>query len=381
MGNRLALSKTVHLNVLHAVLSLDCGGLERLVLHLCKESITAGDRVTVLCLDHPGELAEEVRKTGAEVISLNRKPGLMRLPEAVRLRKILKRAAPDVIHCHQMGATLYVGTTARTLHVPAILHTEHGNHDYSSWRQRLLATIAFRTPDKICCVSQDIANNLVKYRLAARKNLDIQVNGIPLPTARQLSAAALAREQLGIDRQAIIYGSVGRLARVKRQERLLEAMATLTRRGRKVHLVLVGDGPQRNELERTATRLGISQRVHFAGFQLDPLPYIALLDIFVLTSESEGMPMSLLEAWAARKPVVVTAVGGLPELVDDGKTGLLLPPGEQEQLVETLASLAADPQHRRYLGDNGHALVTEKYSVEKIARTYRDRYLSLLHQQ
>ncbi len=368
-----------HLNVVHAVLSLDCGGLERLVLHLCMQGIAVGDKVTVLCLDHPGELADEVRKTGAEVLSLHRKPGLMSLPEAIHLRTILKRISPDVIHCHQMGATLYVGTTAWTLRIPAVVHTEHGNHDYSSWRQRLLATIAFRTPDKIYCVSQDIANNLVKHRLVAAQQLTVQVNGIPIPTEEQLRSSALTREKLGIDEQAIIYGTVGRLARVKRQERLLSAIATLAGQGRKVHLLLIGEGPQRNELENAAAAMGISHLVHFAGFQLEPLPYIALLDIFVLTSDSEGMPMALLEAWAARKAVVVTAVGGLPDLVAEDKTGLLLPPGDQERLVEVLAALATNSEHRTRLGNNGYSLVVEKYSAEKIACTYRSGYLSLLH--
>ncbi len=369
---------TTRLNVLHAVISLDCGGLERLVLCLCGEGAAAGDKVSVLCLEHPGELAEEVRKTGAEVISLHRKPGLMRLSEAIHLRTILKRIAPDVIHCHQMAAALYVGTTARTLRIPAILHTEHGNHDYSNWRQRLLATIAFRTPDKIYCVSRSIANNLVKYRLVAENYLTVQVNGIPLPTEKELRPATPTRKQLGIDEQTIVYGTVGRLARVKRQERLLRAVATLAKQDRKVHLILVGDGPQHDELEQISTELDINHLVHFAGFQLDPLPWIALLDIFVLTSDSEGMPMALLEAWAAKKPVVVTAVGGLPELVTEGETGLLTPPGDQEQLVKTLDSLATSPEQRNHLGNGGYSLVVEKYSAKKIAGTYRNGYLSLL---
>ncbi len=373
------MSGTTRLKVLHTIFSLDCGGLERLVLHLCKEGAAAGDKVAVLCLNHPGELAEELKKTGIKVISLYRKPGLMSLPDVLRLRKLIKQISPDVIHSHQMGTTLYVGTTAWSLRIPAVFHTEHGNHDYSSWRQRLLATIAFRTPDKIYCVSQDIANNLEKHRLVAKKRLAVQANGIPLPTDKELQPTTLTREQLGIQKEATIFGTVGRLARVKRQERLLNAVAALAKQGRKVYLIIIGDGPLRKELESHASKLEISHLVHFSGFQLDPLPYLALLDIFVLTSDSEGLPMALLEAWAARKPVVVTAVGGLPEIIEDNKNGLLLPPGEQEQLVEALASLTTDPDRRKRLGNSGHSLVSEKYSADKIARAYREEYLSLLN--
>ena len=363
---------------MHAVLSLDCGGLERLVLHLCKEGMGVGDKVTVLCLDHPGELAEEVQKTGAEVISLHRKPGLMSLPEAMRLRKLIKQIDPDVIHCHQMGAALYVGTTARTLPIAAVFHTEHGNHDYSAWRQRLLAHIAFRLTDKIYCVSQDIARNLEENRLVTKHQVTVQVNGIPLPTEEDIRSISVTREQLGIDKQAIIYGSVGRFAGVKRQERLLHAIAALVGQNRNVHLILVGDGPRRSELENIAAELGISHLVHFAGFQLDPLPYIALLDVFVLTSDSEGMPMALLEAWAVKKPVIVTAVGGLPDLVTEDETGLLLPPGDHHQLVEALDSLAGNPERRKRLGNSGYQLVASKFSAEKVAQSYRNEYLSLL---
>ncbi len=370
---------TTHLKVLHTILSLDCGGLERLVLHLCKEGAAAGDNVTVLCLNHPGELAEELKKNGIEVVCLYRKPGLMSLPDALRLRKLIKQISPDVIHSHQMGATLYVGTTARSLRISAVFHTEHGNHDYSSWQQRLLATIAFRTARKIYCVSRDIANNLEKHRLVGKSRLTVQANGIPLPTDKELQSKTLTREQLGIQEEAIIFGTVGRLVRVKRQERLLSAVAALAKQDRKVHLIIVGDGPLRSELKSFASKLEISHLVHFAGFQLDPIPYLTLLDIFVLTSDSEGLPMALLEAWAARKPVVATAVGGLPEVIEDNKNGLLLRPGDQEQLIEVLASLTTDPDRRNRLGNSGRSLVAEKYSAEKIALSYREEYLSLLH--
>ncbi|HFC53014.1 MAG TPA: glycosyltransferase [Gammaproteobacteria bacterium] len=369
------------IKVVHAVLSLDCGGLERLVLHLCKEGVRAGDRVSVLCLDRAGDLAEEVLQTGAEVVSLERRPGLMSLSEAMRLRKILGSLNPDIIHSHQMGAALYVGTTTLTMRRPPMIHTEHGNHDYHSLRQRLLGYVAFCTMDRIYCVSQDIADNLTGHHLVSKARLTVQANGIPLPTDRELRTNRLTREQLGIDQQATIFGTVGRLAGIKRQERLLDAAATLAGKGRNLHLILVGEGEQRGMLENRAAELGIEHLVHFAGFQRDPASYISLLDIFILTSDSEGMPMALLEAWAAGKPVIVTAVGGLPELVKEGETGLLVPPGDHERLVGAMESLAGDAEYRRRLGNAGRSLVAKRYSAERIAATYRDAYVSLLQRR
>ncbi len=369
------------IKIVHAVLSLDCGGLERLVIHLCREGVKAGDRVSVLCLNRAGELAEEVRLAGAKVVSLERGPGLMGPLGAIRLRRALQRLAPDVIHCHQLGATLYVGVTALTMDSPPIIHTEHGNHDYRSPRRRLLGYAAFRSMDRIYCVSQEILENLARGGMVPRERLTVQVNGVPQPPGDHRQGHSM-REQLGIPEQAVIFGTVGRLARVKRQERLLDAVAELAGKGRSPYLILVGEGRQRNRLEDRARELGIGHLVRFAGFQRDPAPYISLLDVFVLTSDSEGMPMALLEAWAAGKPVVVTAVGGLPDLVKDDETGLLVPPGDHPRLVEALEALAGDAQHRRRLGDAGRTLVAERYSVNRIAAAYREAYLSLLqHRQ
>jgi len=366
------------LKVLHAVLSLECGGLERLVIHLCREGIAAGDEVTVLCLENPGALASKVHETGTEVVSLGRTPGLMTIPEALHLRREIKRLRPDVIHCHQMSAALYVGTVARSLGISALLHTEHGNHDYSNWRQWVTAWIAFNAVRRIYCVSQEIADNLTSHRLVPPHRLSIQVNGIPLPSDDAPSASVALRKACNIADGALVIGSVGRLVTVKRQERLLKAVATMVARNRSVHLLLVGDGARREELEAQARSLGIGQLVHFAGFKLEPQPYIGVMDIFVLTSDSEGMPMALLEAWAAAKPVVVTAVGGLPNLVDEGVNGFLLPAGDHERLVSRLEALADDPECRRRLGNNGRELVAAKYSAAQSAAAYRNAYLELI---
>ncbi len=365
------------LKIIHAVLSLDCGGLERLVLHLCREGIRYGDEITVLCLDKPGKLADEVRKTGANVITLLRKPGLMRLSEAIRLWRLLREIAPDVIHCHQMGAALYAGSLARTLRIPAIFHTEHGNHDYERWRQWLIASIAFGTAHKLYSVSRDIADNLCRTRVYSKQPA-IQFNGIPIPDSKILKANPKLRKALGIDAQSIVIGTVGRLVGIKRQERLLQAAADLNGRGIDAHLILVGEGPRLEALTNMSEQMGLRNRVHFVGFQLDPLPYLNLMNIFALTSDSEGMPMALLEAWAAEKPVVVTAVGGLPELIDDGNNGILVPVNDQSRLNAALEMLARSPDKRQRLGQNGRLLVQKQYSVRKTAAIYRSAYMEFL---
>ncbi len=373
------MDKESTLNIVHAVLSLDCGGLERLVLHLCREGIRQGDRVTVLCLDKPGDLAQEVRGTGAEVMTLSRKPGLMRPGEAIRLRKILRELSPDVLHCHQMGAALYAGSMARSLHIPAILHTEHGNHSYQGWRRKLLASIAFALPHRLYCVSGEIADNLSNIPFV--RSPAIQFNGIPIPSSSELRPDPRLRSELGIGAGDFVIGSVGRLVEIKRQERLVKAVAALAKRGRSVHLLLVGDGACRAALQNLAENAGIGDRVHFTGFQMETLPYLNLMDIFVLSSDSEGMPMALLEAWAAKKPVVASAVGGLPDLISEGSNGMLFPPEDQRRLTELIEMLMDAHELRTRLGENGHAEVVSRYSATHTADAYRSAYLELLNER
>ncbi len=377
------LGKDTALNIVHAVLSLDCGGLERLVLNLCREGVSHGDKVTVVCLDKAGELAGEVEKTGAAVKTLSRKPGLMRPSEAIRLRKLLKELSPDVIHCHQMGAALYAGSMARTLGVPAIIHTEHGNHDYRGWRRRLLASMAFAMPHRLFCVSEEIGDNLRESRVIFRSHPTVLGNGIPIPGNEQLRPDPGLRSELGIPEEVPVIGTVGRLEAVKRQERILEATAILAEKGIDLHLLMVGEGTRRSELEKLSAKLGLQKRVHFTGYQRDPLPYLNLMDVFVLTSDTEGMPMALLEAWAAKKPVVVSAVGGLPDLVMENDNGFLYPLEDRERLLHAIETLIGDPELRRRLGENGYRLVNSEYSSAEAARAYRSCYSSLLerHQE
>jgi glycosyltransferase involved in cell wall biosynthesis len=363
------------LHVVHGVLSLDVGGLERCVLSLVTAGRKAGQRVTVACVERPGTLAPAVEAAGGAVVSLGKPPG--RHPQVIdAARTLLAGLAPDVVHTHQLGALVYLGPAAG---VP-VLHTEHGNQfARDGFMDRLKGRLLWRRTaglaGLVCCVSAEIAAALGRWRTVHRDKLEVVSNGVDVD-ALAGGDGSRARAELGIPADAPVVGTVGRLAEVKRQDLLLRAAAGLAKRWPALRVLLVGDGPERGRLEGLANELGVA--AHFAGYQSDPANYLAAMDVFALTSRSEGQPVALLEAWAAGRPVVATAVGGVPAVVADGDTGLLVPSGDAGAVAAAVGRLLADRSLAATLADRGRAAAGERYSLAGMAAGYEARYRRLI---
>jgi glycosyltransferase involved in cell wall biosynthesis len=365
------------LRVAHIVLSLDCGGLERMVLGLVRAGCARGHMISVVCLERRGALAAHVEEAGARVLCADKRPGLR--PGMVgRMKRIFRELAPDAVHTHQIGALLYAGRAARRADVPVVVHTEHGNHlkGLAPWhrrvRARLLWKLAARAADRFFCVSADIADTLKATGIPPAK-LAVMPNGIA-PAEVDHAEVERTRRLLGWPENVRIIGTVGRLSTIKRQDLLLRAFARLYRARSKARLLVIGDGPEAAALHQLSTALGIAGAVYFAGYQQRPEAYLRLMDVFALSSDSEGMPMALLEAWAAGVPVVSTSVGGIPELIEEGCTGLLVAPGDDDALAAALEELLADPVRARVLGEAGRVEVERNFGLDRAAAAYEAAY-------
>jgi glycosyltransferase involved in cell wall biosynthesis len=368
--------------VTHAVLSLDCGGLERVVVDLIREGRARGHRVDVVCLERPGTLAPEAEQLGAKVVCLNKSPGRSRAAGRV-VRAALTELRPDVVHTHQIGVLWHAGREARRVGVPVVVHTEHGNHlKAKSWsrrvRQRALWGVAGRRAARFFCVSEEIAREVTRYGVVVRGKVRVLPNGIDTANFAGSETGSAVRAALGIPPAAPVVGTVGRLSEVKRQDVLIRAFAGLRRGFPDAHLLLVGDGPARAELEALQRGLGLNGVVHLTGYQTRPQEFLRAMDVFALTSRSEGLPLSVLEAWATGLPVVASAVGGLPALIEHGRTGLLFPPADTGALEEALTDLLAAPGLRRRLGDEGRREVCSRYDTCQMADGYEESYRRLL---
>lgn len=365
------------LRIAHVVLSLDAGGLERIVVDLVGAARRAGHQPLVICLERPGTLAPRASELGAHVLALGKRPGLR--PGLVpQLRSIFRRFRPDVVHSHQVAALCYAGPAARLARVPAVVHTEHGKHYAARTRTRWLGRASGLWAERFFCVSQEIADDVRDLKVAARAKVHFLPNGIdPRPFSDPFDRDA-ARTRLGIGPRDPLVGTVGRLTEIKCHDVLLHGFARLASTRRDARLLLVGDGPRRAELESLAAAIGISNRVHFAGYQADPENYLRLMDVFALTSRSEGMPLAVIEAWAAGVPVVATRVGGLPGMIEDGRTGLLIPPHDDAAVAAALARVLDEPSLGDRLRQAGREEFDRAYHLDAMAARYERHYRELL---
>lgn len=366
------------LHIVHAVLNLECGGLEHVVSDLAETGLKAEHRVTVICLEQKGTLASRLETLGINVISLAKPAGLQIVRMRRALRRLLVKLQPDVVHCHQIGALFYIAPVSRAARVPVTVHTEHGKHFEGHVKMRWLGRYAAWHADRYFCVSQDIATEVVLQKIVSPHKVEVVPNGIDTSKFSRGMDALEVRQELGIPIDAQVIGTVGRLAEIKRQNLLIRAFSLLLREIPDAHLLLVGDGPLRKELESLAAGLGVSDRIRFTGYRDDRERLYRAMDLFALTSRSEGMPLSVLEAWASEIPVVAACVGGIPELVDDGQNGVLIADAEPARWADELAKLLGDQAFCARLVIAGRKRVEDQHSLLSMLRHYEDHYREIL---
>ncbi|MGE3511398.1 MAG: glycosyltransferase family 4 protein [Vicinamibacterales bacterium] len=317
------------------------------------------------------------------------------LRAVVELARLLRRERPDVVHTHTSKAGL-VGRLAAWVHNAmgedgrrcAVIHTYHG-HIFDGYfppavtravvaSERLLA----RVTDRIVTISPRQREDIVsRYRVAAPAQVTIIPLGLDLEPLLQLTKNAPdLRQSLGLAADAVVIGFVGRLVPIKDVQTLLRAFALARRQVRTLVLVVAGDGPMRPDLVALAQTLGILGAVHFLGWWTGPLERLyATFDICALASRSEGTPVALIEAMAAAKPVVATAVGGVPDVVEHGVTGLLVAPGDADGLANAMVREAGDPDLRRCLGAAGREHVALHHSIERLVDDVERLYGEVTH--
>jgi glycosyltransferase involved in cell wall biosynthesis len=366
------------LNVTHVVLSLDVGGLERNVVNQLRVGPELGQRVSVVCVERRGALGPRAEALGARVVCLDKRPGV-RVGLIARMRAALRELRPDVVHTHQIGPLFYTGPAARSLGIPLLVHTEHGKERYAGRRRtRWLGRLAGLFAKRFYCLTEDMATAVTEHRIVPPRKVRVIQNGIAVDDYTTPCDTAPVRSSLGIPPAARVIGTVGRLNEIKRQDLLIRAFARVRERAPDVHLLLVGDGPLLGDLRNQAARLGVGACVHFAGYQEWTPPYLQTMDVFALTSRSEGMPQAVLEAAVTGLPIIASKVGGLPEVIEHGRSGLLFDPGDEPSLVTGLLDLLGDRERGRRLGRAARAGVEKAFHIRRMAADYQRDFLELM---
>jgi glycosyltransferase involved in cell wall biosynthesis len=362
--------------VLQLIPSLPVGGAERMLLQLVTHLDRARYELTVVSLHRLGSSMErDFAAAGFEVVFLEKRLGFDGRMFA-RIARALRRAHPDIVHTHRPVLHYALPSLLGRLRRRTV-HTVHniaerevmGAAKVGHW----LAIRAGVAPIAICGAVADGIRRV--YGVPARA---IIPNGIPVAA---FSAPRVPRQEWrrlqGIPDDAILFTCVARLSAQKNVGVLVQAFAALGRRPDRM-LLLCGDGEGQGRLEDAAKRLGVADRVRFLGSRPDVPEVLGASDVFVLPSLYEGHPLSVMEAMAAGRPVIATAVGGVPEVVRPGETGLLVAPGDFQALATAMERLAGDAAERERLGRNGARIAAERFDVSQMAAAYDRLYQELL---
>jgi glycosyltransferase involved in cell wall biosynthesis len=293
------------------------------------------------------------------------------LPALLRSYRHIRRVRPTILHTSLFHANVPGRILGRLADVPIIICSERTMAMESEWRYRVNRwTIGL--VDRVIAVSANVRDFCISHIGLPAEKLVVIYNGVEVPG--ECPSRPEARAELGLPPDGLVAGVVSRLDPAKGVRVLIRALAQVDG----VTLTIVGDGPERAALESVADKLGVAGRIHWIGHRRDVLRLLPAFDLFVQPSLHEGLPNTVLEAMAAGLPVVATAVGGTPEVVVDGVTGLLVPPHDPDALAKGIACLLRDLDLRRKMGRAGRERVKRRFAMKQMVRQTQTLYEHLL---
>jgi glycosyltransferase involved in cell wall biosynthesis len=349
------------------------GGAEYMLLQLAEELHTRGYQICpVLPARGVGWLARECRARGFE-------PEVFHLRQPVDwlcvrgIIQTLRRRRVDVVHSHEFTMAFYGAAAARWLRKPHVITIHGGRHALTHWRRGMAFRWAVRSSRTTVAVSDATRRLFLDGLGLAPDRIGVVHNGIRIPAAGRREPV---RTELDVSDDTVLMVTVGNLYPVKGHAVLLRALVQLTGRTDLPpwRVALAGRGRETESLKAFTREHGLAERVHFLGHRDDIANILAAADVYVMPSLSEGLPLSLLEALLARKPVVASAVGGIPEVVTDQVHGRLVPPGEPGTLATALAELLSDPGARGSYAAAGYHRAHEQFSVQQMTDAYERLY-------
>jgi sugar transferase (PEP-CTERM/EpsH1 system associated) len=365
------------IRIVHLLHRLGVGGQENGVVNLLN-NIDAELFESYLCsFKRPDWIIERVQNKKITTFVFNKRQG-NDLTLVWQLWALFRTLRPHVVHTHGWGTLCEGLVAAKLTGVPVIIHGEHGTiQERNVWFQRQLWSLV----DQVVSVSASLRRNLAqKIGFPIERILAIQ-NGVDIKEFCCAKDRVSARASLGATSDEMVIGTAGTLTPVKDHATFLRALAIVAQRFSRFKAVIIGGGPLAEELSKLAVQLRIHSKTMFLGFRNDMAALLSSMDIFVLSSLSEGMPNVVLEAMACGLPIVGTNVGGMPEIVEDGETGLLTPPGNPDKLAHAIFNLIQDSTKRRRFGEMGQARVRKLFALERMVKEYESLYIDCTHRK
>ncbi len=352
--------------VMHVTLGTQVGGMEKLLVEFAKFVDRSRFELSFASLQARGQIAEQIESNHCPVFEFHKREGVRPLVVA-RLAHQLRKSRTQVVHTHNTAAFFYGVLAAKIAGVRRIIHTRHGQRFGASRRETALFYWLSKLAHRIVSVSEDGRQLSLSEGVPSDRLVTI-LNGIDL---RKFAFAG--SQPMG---PAVL---VARLSPEKDVASLLNAIPTVLRmlgpKAQGFSLNIVGDGSTRCHLETLAQELHLAQHVKFLGHCNNVPEILAEASMFVLPSLTEGVSLTLLEAMARGLPVVATRVGGTPEVVVDGQTGLLIPPQSPHEIAGAIVQLYQDPSTAQRMGKLGRQRVEQQFSIERMIKAYQAQYL------
>lgn len=373
---------TAKKKIAYIVNSLNLGGTESLVVRMSLAYRNDFD-IYVICLDEPGLWADILRGENIPVYCFWRQPGID-ISISVKIAQFCRRNRIDLIHAHQCTPWFY-GALSRLIHPrPRLLFEEHGRHypEKLSRKKNIVNWMLIqRLTHRIVAVSNDVAKRLIRYEGISGERIRVVYNGTHPPAALEKETRDSLRSAFGFSENDFVVGAVGRLDPIKNLPMLLKALTKAKEKKREIRGLLIGDGPDLENLRKMAVSLHMQEEIVFAGFRSDATDLLQCMDLFVLCSFSEGTSMALLEAIAAGIPAVVTDVGGNPELISHNENGWVVPSNAENDLASAIQEAFSFPEKRKRMAQQAARSFHENFTFDRMLTRYFDLYHELVSVQ
>lgn len=363
--------------VFHLIKGLGRGGAEKLLSEGVR--YTDGKKFTYgygYFLDWKNALVEELKAWSETVHCFQSNTSLAILLSVPRVEKYLTEWRADLIHCHLPVAGIAGRLSGRISNIP-VIYTEHNVQERYHWITRLLNRWTWRWQAAVIAVSNEVAAS-IRSTIDSRVPIYVVPNGIAIDDfTRSPKDRAEIRGRFQIDMDAPVIGTVAGFRAQKNLTGWVKAARLIYDRHPNAHFLIVGDGPLRSEIESEIDSSGLEGKVHLTGIEENVAPLYSAMDIYMISSNFEGLPVSLLEAMAMRLPVVSTPAGGIPEVLIDGTTGYIVEFDAIEKLADKATLLISSPELCNKMGDEGRKVIETKFTIQEMVRELERIYLSI----
>lgn len=360
------------LRILHVIDSFDIGGTETQMVQIACRLVQRGHFVTVAALRGGGVLEASLRKAGIRIIEFPKRRGLFSFQgifQLMRLARFIRREKFDAVHAHDLWSNLMAVPAARLAGSPVILSSQRNMAHipwYTPFRRKIIRVV-HGMASGVIVNSEAIRELLATEFHVARARVHLLHNGVDFGRFRDVHVNRRDILPSVSSNGKWILHIANMNSEVKGHAVLIDAARVISACIGEVHFILIGDGPLRSRLEDQAREAKLENLVHFVGRRNDTAELLGCADLFLFPSLAEGMPNAVLEAAAAGLPIVATSVGGIPEIIENGLNGILVPPGDSQALADASLRLLSNHELSSQLGRAAQATIQAKFGFDKLA--------------